>query len=63
MSKYVKREVARLHVGDEFVDRNDFPHVVTGFTFAKSPAVVTVHTDLYPLGIMLTTTDQVWVVA
>ena len=57
---YRRTEVARLHVGDEFVDASDIPHIVTGFTFHRSPASVTVHTDMYPNGRDMTTTDLVW---
>lgn len=57
---YVKREVAHLTVGDEFVDAADITNVVTGFTFGTSPAFVTVHTDLYPAGRDMRTTDVVW---
>ena len=60
---YVKREVAHLTVGSEFVDAADMPNVVTAFTFGQSPAVVTVHTDLYPAGRDMLTTALVWVVA
>jgi hypothetical protein len=60
---YVKREVAHLTVGCEFVDAADMPNVVTGFTFGQSPAVVTVHTDLYPAGRDMLTTALVWTVA
>ena len=60
---YVRIEVARLSVGREFVDANDYPHVVTGFEFHDSPGSVTVLTDLYPTGMYFRTTDLVWAVA
>jgi hypothetical protein len=60
---YVKREVAHLTVGSEFVDAADLPNVVTGFTFGASPKYVTVHTDLYPAGRDMLTTAMVWTVA
>ena len=59
---YVKREVATLTVGAEFVDRNDLLHVVTGFEFHDSPGTVTVLTDLAPAGLYMFTTELVWTV-
>jgi len=60
---YIRREVAHLCVGQEFVDSSDIPHVVTGFEFHNTPGTVTVLTDLYPNGIFFRTTDLVWAVA
>jgi hypothetical protein len=58
---YQATEVAHLHVGQEFIDRNDFPHVVQGFTFwHDNPGIVTVITDLLPLGMVMDTTTLVW---
>ena len=59
---YVKREVAALCVGSEFVDSSDLPHRVTGFAFHDAPGTVTVLTDLAPNGLYMRTTEQVWTV-
>ena len=57
-----RTEVAHLHVGQEFVDSSDIPHVITGFKFGfDTPGWVTVLTDLRPNGIDMQTTDLVWV--
>lgn len=63
MSTYKRTEVAHLTEGTEFIDANDHPNVVTGFTFHDSPGTVTVHTNLYPTGVFHRTTDLVWVQA
>ena len=59
-----RTEVAHLHVGQEFIDRSDIPHVVIGFKFShNSPAWVTVLTDMRPNGIDMQTTEMVWAAA
>jgi hypothetical protein len=62
VTAYRLAEIASLSVGDEFIDRNDFPHHVTGFTFwPDNIGVVTVLTDLLPLGVVYDTTALVYV--
>ena len=59
---YKLTEVATLRVGVEFIDRNDIPHIVQGFTFwPDNPGIVTVITDQLPLGMVMDTTALVYV--
>lgn len=57
---YSRTEIAHLRVGDEFIDANDIPHIVTGFSFHDAPGIVTVHSDQRPAGITYGTTVLVW---
>jgi hypothetical protein len=62
MSAYQRAEVATLRPGVTFIDRNDIPHVVQGFTFwPDNPGIVTVITDQLPFGMVMDTTALVWV--
>jgi len=60
MSTYTRTEIALLSEGDEFIDHNDIPHVVTGFSFHDAPGIVTVHTDQRPVGTTYPTLTLVW---
>jgi hypothetical protein len=62
MTQYKLTEIAHLRVGSEFIDRNDIPHIVTGFTFwPDNPGLVTVLTDQLPLGCVYDTVALVYV--
>ena len=61
MTHYRPTEVGHLREGVEFIDANDIPQVVTSFSFFHdNPGIVTVHTDLLPMGTVYATTALVW---